>query len=489
MFIITYREAARFSKNDLVALAQQTPKFRQLHDLLQAVCVDARVQLAVRHDLVPWRTRAATRGAPALAANVTICVAVLRRLTPALAPGASVNWTLRGRTTMQELNVNAGWRWVCQLYLERVPNFRTIQNRETKLTPKTIGLIHEVVVAWGRKLGVTQAKKLRLDGSVTETNIHYPTDSGLLDDAARVLSRRVKQARDILQPRSATDKIWFCDRHRQAHRLAREISRVSRSKAKNTAKSSLKLYKRLLAVVQSLLQQIAEIQPRLRKLQDPSADGLHEELDQYLPLVRQVIDQTRQRVLHGKPAAAGDKVLSLFEPHTALICRGKAKPKETEFGRKIWYAEVDGGLISEYHLLKGNPDEAQFLIPSVRHHCQMFGKPPEEVCGDRGIHSPENEQQARALGVRRVSLPQPGYKSDRRRQHERQPWFRAAQRFRNGIEGRISQLRRARHLDRCLAHGEQGMERWIGWGVIANNLATIAQFLIKHHRYVNLASG
>ena len=177
MFIITYRETARFSENDLVELAQETPKFRQLHDLLQVVCADAKVQLAVRHDLVPWRTRAATRGAPALAANVTICVAVLRRL---------MSWSYR--TTMQELNVNAGWRWVCQLYLERVPNFRTIQNREAKLRSKTIRLIHEVVVAWGRKLGVTQAKKLRLDGSVTETNIHYPTDSGLLDDAARVLS-------------------------------------------------------------------------------------------------------------------------------------------------------------------------------------------------------------------------------------------------------------------------------------------------------------
>lgn len=478
MFIITYREAARFSENDLVKLAQQTPKFRQLYDLLQVVCADARVQLAVRHDLVPRRTRAATRGAPALAANVTICVAVLRRL---------MNWSYR--TTMQELNVNAGWRWVCQLYLERVPNFRTIQNREIKLRPKTLGLIHEVVVAWGRKLGVTQAKKLRLDGSVTETNIHYPTDSGLLDDAARVLSRQVRQARDLLPSRSAADKKWFRDRHRQAHRLARDISRLSRSKAKKTAKSSLKLYKKLLAVVQSLLQQVAEIQPRLRKVQDPAADGLNEELDKYRPLVEQVSQQTQQRVLHGVPAAASEKVLSLFEPHTALICRGKAKPKETEFGRKIWYAEVDGGLISEYRLLKGNPDEAQFLIPSVRQHCQLFGRPPKEICGDRGIHSPENEQQARALGVRRVSLPQPGYKTNRRRQHEKQPWFRAAQRFRNGIEGRISQLRRARHLDRCLAHGEQGMERWIGWGVIANNLATIAQFLIKHHRYVNLASG
>jgi IS5 family transposase len=473
MFIIAYPVDDEFLRNDLVWLAQQTPKFRQLHDLLQAVCADDRVQLAVRHDLAPATRSAAKPGAPALPANVTVCLAVTRRL---------MGWSYR--TAMHELSVNAGWRWVCQLYLQPVPNFRTIQNREVKLTAKTIHLIHRVVVLLGQRLGVTKAEKLRVDGSVTETDIHYPTDSSLLDDSARVLSRLVRQAREVLQPRSPTDKAWFRDRHRQAHQLARDISRLTRSKAKNTGKSSLKLYGQLLAVVETLVTQVAEIQPRLASLSDAVAGGLNEMFDHYLPLVQQVIDQTRQRVLESLSVAASDKVVSLFEPHTAIICRGKAKPKETEFGRKIWYGEVEGGLISEYRLLVGNPDEAQYLIPSVQHHRQLFGKPPKQVCGDRGIHSASNEKEARVLGVRRVSLPQPGYKTNRRRRYEKQPWFRAAQRFRNGIEGRISQLRRARSLDRCLAHGDAGMERWVGWGVIANNLATIAQFLIKHRRCV-----
>lgn len=475
MFIITYPVDGAFLRNDLVWLAQQTPKFRQWHDLLQVVCDDARVQLAVRHDLAPAIRLAAKKGAPALPANVTVCLAVTRRL---------MGWSYR--TAMQELNVNAGWRWVCQLYLQPVPNFRTIQNREAKLTPKTIRLINQVVVVLGQRLGVTKADKLRVDGSVTETNIHYPTDSSLLDDSARVLSRLVRQARDVVQSRSPTDKAWFRARHRQAHRLARDISRLTRSKAKNTGKSSLKLYGQLLAVVETLVAQVAEIQPRLAGLNDSVAGGLNEMFDHYLPLVQQVINQTRKRVIESLSVAASDKVVSLFEPHTAIICRGK--PKDTEFGRKIWYGEVDGGLISEYRLLVGNPDEAQYLLPSVQHHRQLFGKLPKEVCGDRGIHSTHNEKEARALGVRRVSLPQPGYKTNRRRRHEKQSWFRAAQRFRNGIEGRISQLRRARGLDRCLAHGDAGMERWVGWGVIANNLATIAQFLIKHRRSVAAVS-
>ena len=476
MFIIAYPVDAEFLQSPLVWLAQQRPKFQQLHDLLQAVCADARVQLAVRQDLAPSTTQAAQRGAPAVPATVTVCLAVVRRL---------MGWSYR--TLMEEVNASAGWRWVCQLYLKPMPNFRTIQHREAQLTPKTIRLLNAVVVGVGYQLGVTQAERLRVDGSVTETNIHYPTDSSLLDDAARVLSRLVGQARAVIHPRSPADKAWFRNRRRQAHRLARDISRLTRARAKNTEKSRLKLYTQLLTVVETLVTQVAEIQPRLADLHHASADGLKEVLAHYLPLVQQVIDQTRQRVIERLAVAASDKVVSLFEPHTAIICRGKAKPKETEFGRKIWYGEVEGGLISEYRLLVGNPDEAQYLIPSLQHHRQLFGKPPKEVSGDRGIHSASNDKEARALGVRRVSLPQPGYKTNRRRRHEKQSWFRAAQRFRNGIEGRISQLRRARGLDRCLAHGEAGMERWVGWGVMANNLATIAQFLIKRRRAVPAA--
>lgn len=470
MYIVAYPPDAAFLTNPLVQLAQRQPKFQQLHDLLQAVCGDARVQLALRHDLAPRRT-AKKPGAPALPANVTVCLAVVRRL---------MSWSYR--VVMQDVNVSAGWRWVCGLYLEAMPNFRTIQEREAKLTPKTIRLIHTVVVQLGQRLGVTTARKLRVDGSVTETNIHYPTDSSLLDDSARVLSRLVRQARDLVRPRTSADKAWFRDRHRQAHHLACAISRLARQKGKTIGKASQKLYGQLLTVVEKLVAQVAQIQPRLAGLNALAAASVNETFDHYLPLVRQVISQTRQRVLEGLSVPASDKVVSLFEPHTAIICRGKAKPKETEFGRKLWYGEVDGGLISEYRILIGNPDEAPCLIPSLQHHRQLFGKPPEQVSGDRGIHSARNEKEARALGVRRVSLPQPGHKTNRRRRREKQAWFRAAQRFRNGIEGRISQLRRARRLDRCRNHGKDGMERWVGWGVIANNLATIALFLIKRRR-------
>ena len=200
-----------------------------------------------------------------------------------------------------------------------------------------------------------------------------------------------------------------------------------------------------------------------------------------MPLVRQVIQQTTRRVLQYESVPAPEKIVSLFEPHTAIIQRGKAPPQETEFGRKLWYSEVDGGLISEYRILKGNPpDDAQWC-GSLKYHQKLFGHPPELATGDRGVFSEPNEQFARDLGVKHVALPKPGAKTSQRKRREAQHWFKAALRFRAGIEGRISGLKRARRLDRCRNRGENGLERWVGWGIITNNLVVIAKKLARRH--------
>jgi IS5 family transposase len=187
-------------------------------------------------------------------------------------------------------------------------------------------------------------------------------------------------------------------------------------------------------------------------------------------------------VLNGETVPAAEKIVSLFELHTAIIQRGKARPHETEFGRKVWYAESDGGLITRYALLQGNPPETNQWLPSIQHQRKLFGHPPDEATADRGVYSADNVRQATDAGVKRAALPKPGAKSRAQQQHESQPWFKAVLRWRNGSEGRISQLRRARGLDRCLNHGETGMERWLGWGVIANNLMVIAQALTHRRR-------
>jgi IS5 family transposase len=159
----------------------------------------------------------------------------------------------------------------------------------------------------------------------------------------------------------------------------------------------------------------------------------------YFPLVEQVIDQTRRRVFEGEKVPADEKIVSIFEPHTEIICRGKAN-KPVEFGHKVWLDEVEGGTISDYRILDGNPPDDGQWQPSLDHHIELFGQPPYQASDDRGVYSADNEAYAERMGVKRVILPKPGHKKEARRQHERQRWFKWGRRFQAGIEGRISVL-------------------------------------------------
>jgi transposase, IS5 family len=190
--------------------------------------------------------------------------------------------------------------------------------------------------------------------------------------------------------------------------------------------------------------------------------------------VEQVIRQTRRRVIDGEALLASEKLVSLFEPHTAIIRKGKPG-KPTEFGRYVWLDEVEGGLISRYRVLDGNPDDATQLAPSLDHYIEQFGHPPALLAGDGKLATPTTERLAQQRGVRQVVLPRPGRKTAARLAHERQRWFRPGRNWRAGIEGRISGLKRGQGLERCRYQGEDGMEQWVGLGLIAHDLRTTAR--------------
>jgi IS5 family transposase len=197
-----------------------------------------------------------------------------------------------------------------------------------------------------------------------------------------------------------------------------------------------------------------------------------------------VVDQARRRVLQGETVPAQEKVASLWEPHTQIIRRGKPQPHETEFGHKVNYAEVEHGLISDWQVIaNGNPPDAEMLPPLLRQHCQRFGHPPQVLAGDRGLFSSDNERLARNLGVEQIALPHTGQRTPERTRYEKQDWFKKGLYFRNGIEGRISVVKRTVQLRRCPTHGSDGFERWIGMGILVANMVIIARALYKRrHR-------
>ena len=200
-------------------------------------------------------------------------------------------------------------------------------------------------------------------------------------------------------------------------------------------------------------------------------------MEEYCQRGSQVVDQTRRRVLEGEQVPNDAKIYSVFEPHTAVIKRGKAQ-KPVEFGRKVFLAESAQGLITDYQVLDGNPGDGSHVAASLDRHRKTFQCVPELYASDRGFFSAENIEVCRQAGVSQICIPHKGGgRSEEQAATERAPNFKRGQRFRAGIEGRISVLFRGRGMKRCLAKGPVQFEILVGAAVLTNNLLRIAQML------------
>ena len=367
-------------------------------------------------------------------------------------------------------------RWFCRVYFNPVLDHTNLNRWALLIQPETLHAFNERLTTIATSLKVTRGRKLRTDGTVVETNIRHPSDSSLLADGVRVLSRSLKRAQKLVTGATEMAKTTFRDRSRSARQQARRIAETARKRSEAARTKLKQQYQRLIQTTRASLSQARQVLTVLQA--DPSSQAQHlvKELETFIPRVEQVIQQTTQRVVKGQPVPAQDKIVSLFEAHTDIIRRQK-QGKPTEFGHKIWLDEVDGGVVSDYRILVGNPPDHDQWTPSLDQHLKQFSRPPDQASGDRALYSPDNEAYAKKVGVKRVILPKPGHKSAQRRAHEKQPWFRRGRRFHAGVEGRISVLKRKHALGRCLDHGPDGFGRWVGWGIIAGNLSVMGAAL------------
>jgi IS5 family transposase len=270
----------------------------------------------------------------------------------------------------------------------------------------------------------------------------------------------------------------FRTHNRSVRRLAQQMHRVARRKGAEAVEGMKQAYGKLIAITRQTQAQAEKVCTLLRSRSDRTSRRLLAQFTQFLPRIAQGITQSVRRVMDGEVVPAKEKILSLFEPHTQVIVRHKVG-KPVEFGRKLWLEEVEGGIVSGYRLLPEPGQDYAYLEATLSAHRRRFGHPPWLLAGDRGVSSPRNERLAREAGVKRVVLPGGGKGSPQRRAHERQRWFRRGFRFRAGIEGRISVLRRCYGLARCPDHGLDGMGRYVGWGIVTANLAKIAQAVTR----------
>jgi IS5 family transposase len=365
-------------------------------------------------------------------------------------------------------------RQFCRVYFETVPDDTTLIRWAALVQPVTLAHFNQRLTQLATQLKVTKGRKLRTDGTVVETNIHYPSDSSLLSDSVRVLGRTLSRAKEALQGKTSLGATVFRNRTRSVRRFARQVGEAMR-KSSATAKAEGSLaYRKLVQATQATIQQARQVLPALQARASKESERLATTLETFIPRAEQVVNQATRRVFQGEKVPAAEKIVSIFEPHSDIIRRNKAR-KPTEYGHKVWLNEVDGGVVTHWEVLEGNPGDEQQWLPSLEHHIECFGRPPHQMSADRGVYSSENERIAQDSGVRRVILPQPGRKSAARQQHEKQRWFRQGRKWHAGVEGRISVLKRRNELDRCRDHGETGFENWVGWGIIAGNLLVIAR--------------
>ena len=426
------------------------------------VLTDEQLLEAVVVRLAERRPHSRNQGRPGTPAEVALRMLVLKRLR---------GWSFD--ETEREVRASLVYRKLARVYFEKVPDAKTLIRLSAVIGAEGVEAIHHRLVEIAQQQKLVTGRRARVDTTVVETGIRYPTDSRLLADGVRVLTRalkRIEQAAGVLGAK-------LRERMRATTHRVLEISRVRRAAAQTKLGSGLN-------------EDTADSWPRCAarcamrsgspqsSCQEPAwwpanalllmVVGAQAQLERFLPLVRRVIAQTRARVFGGDTHYR-DKLFSLFEPHTEAIRKGKAS-KPTEFGKLVKIQEAENQIVVTYAVYEKRVDDRSLLLPAIAAHHEIFGRVPELVAADRGFWSQDNKRRARQAGVKKVCIPAQGRLSEEDRVEQRQPWFRRGQRYRTGCEGRISVLKRRDGLSRCPYHRMHGIRRWVGWSVVSNNL-------------------
>jgi len=381
----------------------------------------------------------------------------------------------------REVRANLVYRDFTRVGAAKMPDAKTMGRWGRALGPQVIKQIHERIVQIAKVNEVIEGRRMRVDTTVTETNIHYPTDSSLLGDGVRVLNRTMKKITKIVGDVGAKLR----DRSRSVKLRVLDIARAARSKAKQSQEKLKQNYRKLLEstsrVVGQAKQFSKEIADGVKQSKDPlkqlALDGLRLQIDTMVPRLKQVMKQTRARIFRGDTRSEG-KIFSVFEPSTEIIRKGKAG-KPCEFGKVVKIQEAENQIVIDYEVYDHRPSDSDLLVPAIETHQAALGRTPHLVAADAAFYSNNNEKTAKAKGVKRVCVPNRSTKSAERKREQKKRWFREGQKWRTGCEGRISVEKRRHGLNRSRYKGDDGMKRWVGFGVIADNVINIGAAMAK----------
>lgn len=435
------------------------PVLRFIDTLLSDEALVDQVQQALRGRYA----QSARRGRYGTPAEVVLRLQVLKHLK---------DWTFQ--ELEWEVRGNVAYRHFCRIHAGKVPDSTTMVRHGQLLHGSALWPIFDRIVQQARERHVTSGRKMRIDTTVTESPIHYPTDSALCEDSVRVLRRTMSRLA------GAGVKLSFKLRHvgRSVSRRMREIGQALRLRGEAAKEAIKKPYRRLLRITARLVRQaeaaVAQAEAQKAELKKTARTQVERALSLLrvmAPRARRVVQQTRARIVRGVTNSK-TKLISIFEPHAQILRRGKLH-RPTEFGQMVKVQESDGGIVTDVGVV-ADKNDTPLLVPAVERHIEVFGRAPQIVATDRGFYSGKGEKRIRELGVKRPVIPKPGHKSKKRIAYERQRWFRRGRAWRAGGEARISRLKHRFGMARSRYKGEGGTQRTALWAGIANNLVAIA---------------
>jgi len=431
---------------------------------VDAMLDDEAMVSAVHHALVQRHPQSRRRGRLGFPAEVVLRLLVLKHIR---------NWSYA--ELEREVRANLVYRDFTRVGAAKMPDAKTMGRWGVAMGPTVIHQIHDRIVQIARAHDLVQGRGMRVDTTVVENNIHYPTDSSLLGDGVRVLTRTMRKIAKLTGQAGAKLR----DRSRGVGLRLREIARAARGKAPPSQAKMKLAYDGLLNATGRVVGQAKRfskeittgVKYSLVPARQAVLEGHRQLLDEMLPRVQQVIRQTKARIFHGDSRSEG-KIVSLFEPSAEVIRKGKAS-KPTEFGKLVKLQEAENQIIVDYEVFARRPSDMDLLIPAIDVHQAKLGRVPRLVAADAGFYSAKNEAAAKAKGVKRVCIPNRSSKSAARKREQKKRWLRNGQRWRTGCEGRISVSKRRHGLNRSRYRGDDGMQRWVGLGVIADNVINV----------------
>jgi len=346
-----------------------------------------------------------------------------------------------------------------------VPGRSALARNIRKISEETWHDINAIILAYAESQGVEDGEQVRIDPTVVESNIHHPTDNALLFDSVRTLARVLERARKQFG-------VVFADRTKRAKKRHMAIMNA------RTRKQRRSPYRDLLRVTQETVGYAENAIPRLQREAGPfagRAQRFADELDHYLPLVRQVIEQTERRVFQGESVPATEKIVSIFEPHTDIIRKDR---RDTYYGHKVTLSGGVSGLILDWVVEDGNPADSTLLMGMLDRHAELYGSVPQRVAVDGGFASKDNLSEAKERGVGDIAFAKKrGLAVE---DMVRSTWlYKKLRDFRAGIEGVISFLKRVFGLRRCTWKGAEAFGSYVGASVVSANLLILARHLMS----------